>query len=284
VSALHLVRHWVSVRQPDRALAELDGVRPEEAVSLEAAQLRSLSLCGVGRAEDAVEAARTGLATHGPDPVLLYILGVTLTGLGRLAEAERALLDALAASPEDAELLCGYAHLCALVGQTGKAASLVERAAASEPENPTILRTRVIIATARGDDAEADRLSRELLSVDPEGAESRSVRAMVAAYRMDLPEAYRSIRYVAGQQPDDRDAVEAARQLRIETHWLLWPMRPLYRYGPFKIWIGVVALMLGLRAAGLVWAAVGVALCWAVYCVYSWTVPPLVRYVLRRRA
>lgn len=282
MTALDLARHWVGVDQPERALDELARAHGEDAVSLEAARLRSLALYLADREEEATAAARTGLAGHGPDPVLLLVLGEALTELGRVADAERALLDGLAMQPEDVPLLCAYARLCASVGQVDKAAGLVARAATYEPDTALVARTRVIVAAVRGDDAEAQRLSRELLALDPEDAAARSLHGVVAGYRADVGEAYRSFRFVAAQRPGDRDVVKAARALKAETHPLLVPMRPLYRFGPFKVWIVAVAIIMGLRAAGFEGAALVAALSWAAYCLYSWTVPPAVRYLIRR--
>jgi hypothetical protein len=49
------------------------------------------------------------------------------------------------------------------------------------------------------------------------------------------------------------------------------------------VWVCVVAVIYGLRAAQLGVASAAVAIAWFAFCVYSWVAPPLVRRWINRR-
>jgi hypothetical protein len=60
------------------------------------------------------------------------------------------------------------------------------------------------------------------------------------------------------------------------------PVRPFIRFGPLKTWLAALVVIYGLRLAGLPILAVAAGLIWALLCVYSWVVPPLLRRWMRR--
>jgi Flp pilus assembly protein TadD len=268
--------------RPQEALAELATLPASETVGVVAIRLRCAALRNLDRWPDVAEAARAGLATAGPDPDLLGELGRAEHRLGRPEIAERALLDGLAMAPNDVDLLCAYADVCASDGQADKAQKLVERAAALAPQAPLVYATRVQVAFARGDDRTAQRIAREFVAAYPENPAAHALLGASSASRGQVGEAYHGFRQAAAAVPTEQVLAESALEMRIARHPLMLPIRPVIRFGALKTWVVAVALMFGLRAAGLAPLAAVVALVWLVYCVYSWVVPPLVRRWMRR--
>ncbi|GIG85834.1 tetratricopeptide repeat protein [Plantactinospora endophytica] len=268
--------------RPQEALAELSRLPADEAVEVPATLLRCAALGQLDRWSEVVEAASAGLAAAGPHPDLLWHLGRAEHRLGRPQVAERALLDGLAQAPHDVDLLCTYADVCAANGQVDKAAKLVERAAAVEPEAPIVYATRIQVAYNRGDDRAAERISREFVAAHPENPAAHALLGGTSAARGRLDTAYEGYRQAAASRPTEQAFAESALELRIARHPLMLPIRPVLRFGPLKVWLGVILVVFGLRAAGLPTISAVLGLLWLLLCVYSWIVPPLVRRWLRR--
>ncbi|MCD0482513.1 tetratricopeptide repeat protein [Streptacidiphilus sp. ASG 303] len=280
--ALDLAGHWLERGRPDRALDELSRVTGEEAVSARAFRIRALAHHLADEDAAAVDIARSGLAAHGPDTGLLGVLAQALADLGRTPEAERACLQGLALDPEDVWLLCTYARMCGFAGQHDKARLLLERAAAAEPGARPVAHTRAVLAIARGDHDEARRIAAGLLAADPDDAGAHALRGLAASHRGDTGAAYAGFRAAAANNPQNRHAVAAARELRAADHWLLRPLRPFRRFSAFQIWITVVVVHAALRLVGLGAAATPAALAWLAFCAYSWIAPPVVRGLMKR--
>jgi len=280
--ALGLARHWMTLNKPDRVLEQLARLPGDAALSPDAFVLRTAALYDLDRHLEAEAAAEAGLGELGPDPQLLALLGMSRQELGKYEGAESALLDGLALAPTSSYLLCAYARLCLAVGQAGKAAKLVERAASFDPEDDVVARTRVLVAFVEGKDAEAVRHGREAMRLDPDGGGNHAMYGMALANRGDVGSAARSFRRAAAADPGNTELVEAAREARAAAHPLLWPLRPMQRFGALPVWLAAVVGMTALRAAGLAPLAVAFAVLWVAYCVYSWVAPPLVRRWVRR--
>ncbi|MBP2471750.1 tetratricopeptide (TPR) repeat protein [Crossiella equi] len=259
----HLAQHWFGIGQYDRVLSTLGELQGEDAAGYAAVVLRASALWLSARDAEAVVVATGGIARFGPDPALLQVLGNAQHSLGQWPEAEGSLLAALHQLPTDAGLLCDYGRLCLSAGQVDKAAALADRAAHHDPHAVRVGQLRGLVALARGEDAEAARHT--------------------AAHQDDVDTAYQSFRAAAAAGPGNAEYVRAAREARVAAHPLLRPLRPLYRLGPVKVWITFLLVFLGLRLAGLGVVAGALALCWFLYCLYSWVAPPLVRRWLERR-
>lgn len=280
--ALDLARHWMTLGRPDQVLEQLGKLPGDAAMTHEAFVLRAAALHDLGRHQEAVAAADAGLGQVGPEPQLLALLGMSRQELGQYAEAETALLDGLALAPTSSFLLCAYARLCLAVGQADKASRLVERAASFDPEDDVVAQTRVLVAFARGDDSEAVRRGRDALRISPDDGNSHALYGLALANQGDMKAAARSYRRAAASDPTNADLVEAARETRLAVHPLMWPLRPMIKFGPLPVWLGAVGVMMGLRVAGLRVLAGLLGLLWLTYCIYSWVVPPLLRRWIRR--
>jgi tetratricopeptide (TPR) repeat protein len=281
-STMELARHWLSIDRPDRALDELGKLAGDDSLRPEALAVRTAALHNLQRHTEACAAAELALGRYGPEPQLLAIYGSSLRAVGQHAKAERAFLDGLAIDPEDPLLLCWYARVCLEVGQVDKAERLVDRAASHAPDDDLVAKTRVLIAYARGKDADAVAYGRESLRLDPEDPHAHALHGMAAAARGDLGAAESSLRRAAAANPGDRDIVEAAREIRVANHPLMRPLWPVQRFGMLPVWlcaVGAIMLFRFLRLPGFAALLGGI---WLLYCIYSWTVPFIVKRLVRR--
>ena len=136
---------------------------------------------------------------------------------------------------------------------------------------------------ALGKDKDMHRHSKEELAADPDDPAARALHGSASMLTGDASSGYRSLAAAAAAHPGDKDLRAAARQARLANHPLMRPLRPFQRFNPLVVWVGAVAVIYGLRAAGLGPLATVAAIAWFAFCVYSWVAPPLLRRWLNRR-
>jgi Flp pilus assembly protein TadD len=280
---LQLAGHWLQIGHPERTLDELQGLWGDAAIDYRAYLFRGAALHQLDRNAEAIDVLREGLSNHGPFLPLLQVLGSALRAEGRLPEAESAFLQGLSVDPNEPDLLLGYAMVCLAAGQAEKAGALVERAASQAPESAAVSAARAQVAFALGKDKDMHRHTEEALSVDPEDPNARALHGTASMLTGDSRSGYRSLASAAAAYPGDRDLREAARAARLANHPLMRPLRPLQRFNPLVVWVCAVAVIYGLRLAGLGVLSAVAAVGWFAFCVYSWVVPPLVRRWINRR-
>jgi len=277
---LELARHYASIGQHERVLETLDGM--ESLADSEGWLLRSEALYHADRYREGSEAARRGLELDPEDIGLLDVLALNLIEQGDLAGAEQALLAALEKWPENEVLLCHYAIACAHHGQREKAEQLLDRAMRFDPESVDVLRTRAQVAYILGDHRATKRLAGELLAVEPEDRVAHILRGNIQA-DSNVYAAVRDHERAIRLDPSDRDLAEVVRHNRTVTHWLQWPIYPIQRFGPAKVWGAYVVLLLVAIASGQEGAAAVLVVVYLFLVVYSWTLAPLARWWMQRR-
>jgi predicted Zn-dependent protease len=275
--------HWLQIGHPERTLDELQWLTGDAALDYRAYLFRGAALHALDRNAEAIDVLRDGLAQHGPFLPLVQVLGSSLCSEGRLPEAEAAFLQGLSLDPNRPDLLIGYARVCLAAGQAQKASALVERAASQAPESVAVSAARAQVAFALGNDRDMHRHSTEALSHDPEDPNARALHGTASMLTGDSRSGYTSLASAAASQPGDADLRAAAREAKLFNHPLLLPLRPFARFNPLIVWIGAVAIIYGLRAAGLAPLSFAFTMIWLAFCVYSWVVPPLVRRWLNRK-
>ncbi|TCC47364.1 tetratricopeptide repeat protein [Kribbella pittospori] len=280
---LQMAGHWLQIGHPERTLDELQGLWGDAAVDFRAYLFRGAALHALDRNAEAIDVLKDGLALHGPFLPMLQVLGSALRCEGRLPEAEAAFLQGLSLDPNDPDLLIGYARVCLTAGQAQKASALIERAASYAPESAAVSAARAQVAFALGNDRDMHRHSTEALSHDPEDPGARALHGTSSMLTGDSRSGYNSLASAAASQPGDPDLRAAARDAKLMNHPLMLPLRPFQRVNPLVVWIGAVAIIYGLRAAGLAPLSFAFAMVWLGFCVYSWVAPPLVRRWINRK-
>lgn len=243
--------------------------------------LRGLALLQLDRHGEALHAAQQGLALDAELVELLRLKARVHLDREELREAEIAALAALRLDAEEPELLALYALIVAKAQQMDKADKLIARARQIDPENDSAIRVEAALAMAKGQRDVVLLRSRELLAINPEDAHAHAMVGSILHERGDVEGAAPYLRTAVITDPTDRDYGEIARDNLYLRHWLMWPLRPVRRFGAGAIWLTGIALMFLIRTLFGDRIGLWFALVWIAYCVYSWVIPPLVRRLVR---
>jgi tetratricopeptide (TPR) repeat protein len=282
--ALALAEHYLEIDQPARALATLERAESEVIEDSRFWLTRARALRGVARPGAAANAARRGLDLDPEDPILLDVLCLAALETGDLRDARSAIRSAIELWPDEPDLLAHAAMVEAKDGEYVEARLLLDEAARIDPEAREVLNARGYAAFLRGDDDEAAAEYRSLLERDPDSIAGHYMRGAALARRGKWRVAERHLREAAARAPDDAEVADLARRLRALAHPLMLPLRPVARLGRWRIWFGWLAIYAILRATGNA-ILVGVAAAiWVFFVAYTWIVPPLVRWWVRRRS
>lgn len=284
-AGLSLASHYLEVDRPEQALETLSGLGGRALEEPEFWELQAQALLDLDRFDDARRAAEEGLRLETQSLALLALASAAEARCGRLDEAERHLHEALRLEPESPFLLAAYADLLMRGGAVEKADRVLDRAERIDPDDPTVIRARIALAYVRNKDREAERHSRRLLAeVDPEDPYGHAMLGAQASNRGAFRRASEHFDTAARYDLSDPDAVDLARIGRVEAHPVFWPLWPIQRFGPAKLWVAAIGTFALLRAAGFEEALVVLLPIYLVWIAYTWIVPPLARRWLGRDA
>jgi len=275
----HRAQHLIALHRPADALAEL--AKDFDAEDPLHWWLRGLALFGLDRLDEALAATSSGLRIDPEHTLLLDLVARCQIARGDLVKAEEAVLAALRVDAEDADLLALYALIVAKAGQLEKAKKLIAEAKRVDPENANALRIEATIAVSRGDEREALLRSREILAIDPEDAHAHALTGGLLHDRGEVHDAAEHFRAVVVNDPRDPVAAAIARENLAWRHPLMWPLRPVHKFGAAKVWVAGIVLLLLARTTKDTTVMLVAGIAWLVYCVYSWVVPPIVRRIVR---
>jgi cytochrome c-type biogenesis protein CcmH/NrfG len=281
-NTLTLAEHYLSIKQPEKVLEtlsksdiDLDSVVPW--------RLRAQALYELDRYSEALENTQKALAIEPENIQLLYLLSKTQAELKNLAAAERAILTALRLSPENPVLLSRYAVILGQGSQMAKAQKVLAEAVRINPDELTVKNAQTILAYIRGDSKAVQTYSQAILKDNPDNIFGHYMLGQSYLGKRQTGSADKHFRNAATLAPDIRAITDVAKETRFYNHPLMWPLYPIRRFGRIPVWLGLVALMVGLAALGWEAAAGMVVLLYFFLVVYSWTVPRLLRWYLKRR-
>lgn len=278
--ARELARHYLEVAQPARALdalARAGGADPDDP---DVWALRGWALVDLDRPAEAARAARDALERWPEDVDFLRLLAVAESQRDHLAEAEAAVLAALRLEPGDPHLLGAYADALMRGGQLAKAEAVLGLAARAEPDDALVLRLRLNLAWLRRDGRAARELAERLLARDADDPQAHAMLGALDLERGRVRRAETRLATAVRHDPSASSVAGAARAAALLRRPAYWPLLPFERFGVLATWIAAVALIGGLRVAGLATASVVVAVVWLVLCAYTWIAAP----ALARRA
>ena len=131
-----------------------------------------------------------------------------------------------------------------------------------------LLFVAVILSPLAADDKDVAKLLAEAAAAYKAGEHDKVVKLSREAVRLD---------------PSDQATADVARHNRILTHWLQWPIYPIQRFGPIKVWGAYLVLFALAAATGQTLLIVPLVALYLFLVVYSWTVAPLARWWMQRR-
>src|SRR5438477_3146781 len=234
---LVLARHYLRLRQFERALEVLGRVTSAELNDVDAWRIRAAALHGLRRYDEAVEAAERGLARRADDVGLLDQLALAAFEGGKQRRARTVLARALAHAPGDPILI---AHQALFLARTKhrwlarrrllKARANADLAASLAPDSLSVLRIRALVAGLTRD-PHADTFKQQLLAADPADKTARLVSGAVAARSRDIDEALEHYVEAARLDPGDHRTAWLGRRSRALMHPAAAPLRLLWRVG-----------------------------------------------------
>lgn len=238
--------------------------------------------------DDDLVQARQGLADvlardpeHWPARVLMLAV---LTEQGLLADAEALALDLLRTHPESPWLYAAYSRVMLRALHLEKASALADEALRRAPGSADALRMRALCDLVLGRRSLNGQAMKQLLAEYPEDQATLAVMVAALAHAGRHREALRCAKQMLMSNPGDAHWLRVTRELTAVTHWSMWPLRPLQRYGwgaSIGLWMATVLV---LRLLAVHAPAVAGPASWLMlsYCAYSWVWPPLFRkWVLR---
>jgi len=241
--------------------------------------LRAESLRKLGRPEEAVRAARTGLAGQPEHIGLLDSLGLSLVALGDIAAGDESYRAALSLAPEHPVLLSHHAVALARLDSLDDARRVVSMLMAVAPDSITALEARAQVAF-RARDSAADRYVAELLARDPENQNGHVLRGQLASRRRQARPAAEAFGEAAALNPGNVSVARAARAFRIAANPLLAPTRSVLMLGRKRALFVYIVVVVGLFALGQPTLAFVFAGLWFVFMA---VMPRVLRRYYRKR-
>jgi Tfp pilus assembly protein PilF len=279
---LALAAHYLEVGRPGEALRVLGDMPSEMVAQPEYWLIRAGAYFGLDDWEEGAEAAQRGLALDPEETDLLNILALCQLENDQEGPADKTLFRALAIEPENPVLLANRALVLARMQEFPEARALIDKAVGLAPWSAHVATVRVQVAMLARDPG-VQRLVDELLAQDPENEVAHALQGNLAARNNEYVAASRAFDEAARLAPTDAGIVGTARQARVAAHPLLAPLRVIWRVGWLPARIVMIALFVGLSAAGFHTLAELVFAAWLALLVFSWTAPRYLRWRMKRR-
>ena len=159
--------------------------------------------------------------------------------------------------------------------QREKAQKIIDRVRQIDPENPKVKQIGAFNAYMEGDSQKATDLAKDHLRDNPEDILSHQFFGALQADQGNLASGERHLSSAAYLSGGQQDISAQARAIRIQSHWLLYPLRFVDRIGGSTIWVGTIVAYFVLRALELRQFATILALTYLTFAIYSWIAPPL---------
>lgn len=205
---------------------------------------------------------------------------------GRHAEAERILIELIREFPGQSEHYIDYATVLMHNLRFDKAGHLLDEALRIDPDAELGRFYRTVLLFAQGKASSDRTLAFMDFATSPTSRQAvvRMILVLMDAGR--LRDARELARELALRMPDDESVLDLFRQLAVSTHPLMVPLRPFLKHGYVRyamLYVGMLCLVFPLVRAGQERIAFGFVVLVLTFIVYSWVVPPLVRWRIKRR-
>lgn len=215
-----------------------------------------------------------------------FLLARIRTEQQRLAEAEAAAIDLLKDFPEEPALYALYARIMLLSFNIEKAERLAAEALKRDPRHEDALNVHVLCGFISSPGREQRERLHKLLAEHPDQTDSivRLVQSLIDDGK--TRQAYELSRELVRSNPDNEGIVQLATSLRRVSHWSMFPLWPMQKWGwgaSIGLWLAVLILLKSELLAGTpleAWEG-RIALLFLGYVVYSWVWPPLLGRLLR---
>lgn len=284
-NALAQARYYLSIRRFPQARRLLEELLAAEPRSPELLFLLAVCEYHLEHYDVAAQLCAQVRAYGDPDdPRAEALLGRIALHQDDYPTAERHLLAALRMDPQDASTMALYAQVLLRAGHEQKARKVLDEALRLDPDDEIVLQVRYLFHQAKGQlQGELEALEGYMIHGSNE-VNKLLTAARTAIFRGRHREARERVREAFLLDPTDQRLLQILRQMEVDSHPLLAPLRWMDRVGgPGAVWIGGMVIAFGSRALGWTAFAAGFALCYLLFALYSWVVPPLLRRYYRKR-
>lgn len=209
-----------------------------------------------------------------------FLMFHVLCALGELPDAEQLIIALIREMPAQPLFFAAYARLMLRALEFRKARALVKEALHLSPDDREALHVMALCELVEGRGASQREAIRRLLTEEPQHQQTMHLVINTLLERGRTREAHRLARELLRLQPDDASALARVKALAADAHWLMWPLWPLQRWGAaatIGLWIAFVGGSTLLSRTAPDWASPYWMLMTG-YVVYSWVIPPVVRW------
>ncbi|HZF16767.1 MAG TPA: tetratricopeptide repeat protein [Steroidobacteraceae bacterium] len=234
------------------------------------------------RCEDARSTLAVLLKLDPEDADARELLARVLAEERQFAESERIWIALLRDHPQEPGYFGGYAHLMLKTMHLDKARRLANEGLRLAPEDHDCLFVAALCEVAQYGGGK-DEVLIELLRQHPDSAASAAVLVVALQERGDFRGAHRVAQDLLRAQPDNAVYLGLVRELRAATHWSMWPLYPLQRWGwgaSAAIWVLVIGILKTAERTVSPAAVNAIALVWIAYVLYSWVWPRVLRKLI----
>jgi len=254
---LVLAEHHLARGRPDRALAALAKVTGPELETYEFWALRAIALYRLHGWEEAIEAAREGLAHEPNDFHLLEVLALAQSELKNKGEAVEAIETAISLHPQEAVLHAHKALILARNAQNAigfasyrKARAAAEDALRLDPHCVAALKVRAHVALLSGE-RPAQKFAARVLSLDPENEQAHVLVGSALAHRGRVTAGLDHYLEAARLDPKNSEAARLADRTQALRHPAAFVLRIFLRAGPLPVLLTILVLVIVFELTGL---------------------------------
>lgn len=229
--------------------------------------------------EEIKEALRLGMDKEAS----FHLLGLIYLKVERWSDSEEALLLALRLNPNNADVHASYAYLMELVCQNKKASMLIKKAIELDPENGRVLRLHYLIENVgRKKRNHLDAIQTYMNSNDTE-LDKLIHLGLTSQNLNETKEAQEYFASAFALNPNNKELLQALKELEITNHPLLALSRWAHKIGMHYTWIVGIGLSmllfyLNFELAGSILLSIYVS-----FCIYIWVSEPIAKYLLKKR-
>jgi len=235
------------------------------------------------RNDEALTTVRQVLLAEPKDQSARLLYFELLLERGDNAEAERTIIELLREYPEHAHYYGRYAQLMLKTLNIGKSHQLALEGLKYDPDDAECLGAQTMCDFIERPGSTISQGLQQLLVRHPQSLRTLLLVVVALEQRGDRREALSIARELLRVQPDNEGILDMVRQLKLVTHWSMWPLWPVVRFGwtgSVGIWLLAVFGLNALRRSDPELAGT-IGLVVLAYVAYSWIWPPILKRLLR---
>lgn len=247
MDGIEAARHYLTVRQADRALDALDDAGASAFEHPDFWVLRATALLDLQRPEDALDTVKRGLASDPQSASLHYLRAHALQDLEQWIDSESAFESVLALEPNHIDALADYSINLAARMHFERSRALVDRLAESYPESIEHSLAEAFWYESVGKRRAAKDWVNRALQKDPENPQARMLASRLAIWQGQVSDTVQLRKSVASQNLGNREIARTTRAaMAFESGSARW-LAPGLRINPWvMIIVGVLIIFLAM--------------------------------------